>query len=122
MWSWDVGGALETRGMSASMPVNSTHPDFDTALPTWLRARDAIAGEDAVKSGGTHYLPRMDLQSDEEYAAYKARASFFNATARTAEGYLGLVFRRPPFVKLPEDGSQVGGQNSALSPGRQHTA
>ena len=35
-------------------------------------------------------------------SAYLARASFFNATARTADGYLGLIFRRAPFVKLPE--------------------
>ena len=60
-----------------------------------------IAGEDAVKAGGTRYLPRLGLHSDDDYAAYKAGSSFFNVTARTAEGYLGLVFRRPLFVKLP---------------------
>jgi hypothetical protein len=30
-----------------------------------------------------------------------ARASFFNATARTLDGYLGLLFRREPSVSLP---------------------
>lgn len=84
------------------MPVNSTHPEYDEALPKWNRARDVIAGEDAVKAAGVRYLARLDSQSDEEYLAYKSRASFFNATARTAEGYLGLVFRRPPFIKRPE--------------------
>src|ERR1041384_1153753 len=84
------------------MPVNSTHPDYDANLAAWLRARDTIAGEDAVKSAGTRYLPRLDSQTDDEFGAYKERASFFNATARSAEGYLGLVFRRPPFLKLPE--------------------
>src|SRR5512137_2807289 len=83
------------------MPVNSTHPDYDAALPAWLRARDVLAGEDAVKGGGEKYLPRLDSQSEEEFANYVKRASFFNATARTAEAYLGLVFRRPPFVKVP---------------------
>ena len=34
------------------MPVNSTHPDYDFALPNWLRARDVLAGEDAVKAAG----------------------------------------------------------------------
>ena len=34
--------------------------------------------------------------------------SFFNATARTAEGYVGLIFRRPPFVKVPESDDGVG--------------
>ena len=90
------------------MPVNSTHPDYDANLPAWLRARDVIAGEDSVKSAAVRYLPRLDSQTDEEYAAYKERAAFFNATARTAEGYVGLIFRRPPFVKLPDEKSALG--------------
>jgi len=84
------------------MPVNSTHPDYDATLPDWLRARDVLAGEDAIKSAGEKYLPALESQSEAEYAAYRQRASFFNATARTAEGYSGLIFRRPPFVKIPE--------------------
>jgi hypothetical protein len=42
----------------------------------------------------------LDSQSEEEYLAYKARASFFGATARTREEYLDLVFRRAPVVAL----------------------
>jgi len=34
------------------MPVNSTHPEYDANISAWSRARDAIAGEDAVKAGG----------------------------------------------------------------------
>jgi hypothetical protein len=90
------------------MAVNTTHPDYDATLPAWLRARDVLAGEDAVKAGGEKYLPRLDSQSSEEFASYVKRASFFNATARTAEAYLGLVFRRQPFVKLPESGGAQG--------------
>ncbi len=84
------------------MPVNSTHPDYDEHLPAWLRARDVMAGEDSVKMAGVKYLPRLNSQTDDEYAAYKSRAAFFNATARTAEGFIGLVFRRPPFIKTTE--------------------
>jgi Domain of unknown function (DUF4055) len=90
------------------VPVNSTHPDYDTNAFDWLRARDVLAGEDAVKSAGEKYLPRLDSQSDEEFLAYRKRASFFNATARSAEGFIGLIFRRPPFVKVPESQSGVG--------------
>ena len=49
------------------------------------------------------YLPRLDSQTDDEYATYKARASFFNATARTADGsppsaaHFKLIF--PPKLK-----------------------
>ena len=90
------------------MPVNSTHPEYDENIEAWSRARDVMAGEDAVKASGVRYLPRLDSQTDDEYAAYKARASFFNATARTAEGYVGLVFRRPPFIKTPEATTALG--------------
>ncbi len=91
------------------MPANTTHPDFDANLATWLRARDVIAGEDAVKVGGIKYLPRLDSQSDNEYLGYKSRACFFNATARTCDGFLGLLFRRDPEVKLPDRHAGVGG-------------
>jgi len=91
------------------VPANSTHPDYDASLPAWLRARDVIAGEDAVKIGGNKYLPRLDSQSDDEYLGYKSRACFFNATSRTCDGFLGLLFRRDPEVKLPDRHAGVGG-------------
>jgi hypothetical protein len=90
------------------VPVNATHPEYDASEAAWSRARDVLGGEDAIKAAGERYLPRLDSQSDEEYAGYKERASFFNATARTAEGYVGLIFRRPPFVKMPELDSALG--------------
>lgn len=91
------------------MPANSTHPDYDASLTVWLRARDVIAGEDAVKAAGAKYLPRLDSQSDNEYLGYKSRACFFNATSRTCDGFLGLLFRRDPEVKLPDRHAGVGG-------------
>ena len=96
------------------MPVNSHHPDYDANLSAWQRARDVIAGEDAVKDGGEKYLPRLDSQSDNDYLGYKTRASFFNATARTADGYVGLIFRREPTYKLPENNTGVGRAIDAL--------
>jgi len=84
------------------VPVNSTHQDYDANALAWQRARDVFAGEDAVKSAGEKYLPRLDCQDDTEYRAYKNRASFFNASARTADGFVGLIFRRDPTFKLPD--------------------
>lgn len=91
------------------MAVESTHPEYDANATAWLRARDVFAGEDAVKAANERFLPRLDTQTDDEYAAYKARASFFNATARTVDGFVGLIFRREPTVKLPERVSGVAG-------------
>ena len=91
------------------MSANSTHPVYDASLSSWLRARDIIAGEDAVKAGGAKYLPRLDSQSDNEYLGYKSRACFFYATSRTCDGFLGLLFRRDPEVKLPDRHAGIGG-------------
>jgi len=52
--------------------ATSTHSDYDASLPAWSGARDVLAGEDGVKAAGERYLPRLDSQSEEEYAAYKA--------------------------------------------------
>ena len=90
------------------MPVNSTHADYDASASAWARSRVVIAGEDAVKRAGVRYLRRLDEQTDAEYAAYKSRAAFFNATARTADGFVGMIFRRAPFVRLPDEASSVG--------------
>ncbi len=90
------------------MPVQSTHPDYDANLVAWQRARDVIAGEDAVKTAGIKYLPRLDSQTDDEYVAYKMRAAFFNATARIADGYVGRIFRREPTFKLPDTSAGIG--------------
>ena len=92
----------------ARVRVNATHSDYDANAAAWLRARDVIAGEDAVKAAGEKYLPKLDSQSSDEYLAYKTRASFFNAAARTAEGFVGLLFRRDPAVRLPDKSAGVG--------------
>jgi hypothetical protein len=82
------------------MTVGSKHAEYGGRLAEWSRARDVLAGEDAVKAAGEKYLPRLDSQTDEEYGAYKARASFLGATSRTLDEYLDLVFRRAPVLCL----------------------
>ena len=94
------------------MPANSTHPDYNANAAKWQRARDVIAGEDDIKLAGVKYLPKLDSQTANDYEGYKTRACFFNATSRTADGFLGLLFRRDPEVKLPD---RSGGIGSALS-------
>jgi hypothetical protein len=81
--------------------VNTHHPDYDDAAPQWQKCRAAVAGEDAVKKAGEVFLPKLTDQSPAEYAAYVARAVFYNATGRTVDGLSGLVFRRPPTIDLP---------------------
>lgn len=88
------------------MSVDSTHPEYDAHLASWMMARDFAAGEEVVKAKGTDYLPMLGGQADDRdghkrYAAYKMRAAFYNATGRTVDGLTGMVFRKPPIVSLP---------------------
>ncbi len=85
------------------MPLNTPHPEYTRFLPKWTRARDVLAGEDTLKSKGEAYLPRLRSQITDDYDDYKRRAAFFNATARTAEGFAGLIYRRDPAIRLPDD-------------------
>lgn len=84
------------------MPVNSQHADYKRFLPKWERCRDVAAGEDAVHEAGPKYLPRLKEQSEADYEAYVKRAPFYNATWRTIAGLVGMVFRRPPKVEVPD--------------------
>ena len=111
-------GEHRERNQNRTMLWSDTCVEYDANLMTWLWARDVLAGEDAVKAATDKYLPKLECQSDEEYAAYLARAAFFNATARTADGFLGLVFRRAPFVKIPGDGKAGTNATNATNEGK----
>lgn len=64
--------------------------------------RDTIAGECAVKEAGEDYLPKLYKQDAEEYAAYKGRAQFFNATDRTVMSLSGFIFRKNPTTTVDD--------------------
>lgn len=82
------------------MKIDATHPEYDAMLPKWQRVRDALDG-DRVKAAGVTYLPKLGGMKDSEYEAYKKRALYYGATARTLQGVSGLVFRRETQVQAP---------------------
>ena len=96
------------------MPVDSLHLDYVAHAGDWSRARDVMSGEDAVKAAGERYLPRLDAQTDADYLAYVQRAAFFNATGRTCEAYVGLLFRRAPMIRVPGGGDALGAAMAAF--------
>ena len=83
------------------MSYNSTGPEYNLMRDTWRKMRDCAAGQEAIHARGEAYLPKLSLQSKEDYEAYKGRALFLNAVGRTIESLGGLVFRKPPTVELP---------------------
>ncbi len=78
------------------------HSDYLENIEAWQCIRDVLAGDRALKQAGEKYVARLDSQTDDEFRAYVARGSFYNATSRTVSGYVGMIFRRDPVLQLPE--------------------
>lgn len=74
------------------MSVNTQHKDYQANLSTWKLMRDVIS------SNVTSYVPKLEGQSTDEFKAYVNRPAFFNATSRTLEALLGLIFSKPAEV------------------------
>jgi hypothetical protein len=91
-----------SQAQTSFMPVNSTHPAYDANVESWERVRDVLAGEAALKRGGEKYVVRLNAHSDKDFTDYIQRTFFYNATARTVSGYIGMIFRREPVLRIPE--------------------
>ena len=84
------------------MPVNSKHKSYTAMSAKWRRCRDVAAGQDSVYQAGALYLPKLKEQSETDYKAYQQRTSFYNASFRTIVGLVGMLFRKPPKIEVPE--------------------
>lgn len=86
--------------------VDTQNPLYALNAPEWRTIRDCIAGERAVKAAGPRYLPHPssydpnDAKEVKRYRAYKQRAVFLNATARTLNAMLGVAFAKPVAINL----------------------
>jgi hypothetical protein len=83
------------------MTPDTQHAQYAEYAATWQTCRDCVTGQRAIHKGGERYLPKLSGQEPAEYEAYKKRALFFNATGRTKDGLVGLVFRKYPTIQLP---------------------
>lgn len=89
------------------MPVNSKHPKFVARERDYTLIADCVEGQRKIKKEGTRYLPQpnaSDLSeaNQERYGAYKKRAVFYNATARTVSNSVGQSFAIDPVPTMPE--------------------
>jgi hypothetical protein len=80
--------------------ADTSHPDYAEAADLWITIDDCCAGSRQIKRKGERYLPKLLDQTDKEYASYRLRAVFFNATKRTREALTGMLMRKPPKVEL----------------------
>lgn len=78
------------------------HSDYFEYSGQWKKIRDVIEGEDRIKEQGTNYLPKLSGQTEADYNAYKQRALLYNATGRSVEAFVGMIFRKPVNIELPD--------------------
>ena len=99
--------AVSTRGT-----VDTKHKLYSRYKETYDMIEACIEGEQAVKSANQRWLPVPNPHEWEStdkvvwqaarrrYNGYKGRARFLNATGRTLNGMLGIVFGEPVNITL----------------------
>lgn len=79
----------------------SNHKEYDAMVSRWKDARDAAAGEYEVHASRETHLPRLKDETDDAYKMRLKMTPWFGATWRTIIALRGMIFRRPPNVKVP---------------------
>ena len=97
---------------------------YQDYLPDVTKNRAAVAGERAVKSKGTEFLPPLasmqigfngdptngyeqiiysglSPEGQIQYKKYLSLAYFYGASGRTVDGLTGLIFMKPASIELP---------------------
>lgn len=73
---------------------DNKHYGYEAYADKWFKVRSACEGQYAIHKAGEKFLPRLEEQSDIDYRNYKMRATYFNATGRTLNGLVGMIFRK----------------------------
>lgn len=111
----DLGKDLATNGPSVSKPYQliekkekkdpnnpaTTSESYDLMYPRWAKIETLLGGTEAMRLASTNYLPQHPEESAMAYGARLERATLFNMTELTLEGWVGKPFDEP--VKLSED-------------------
>lgn len=92
--------------------IRTEHPLYEKYKKKWNLIRDCVEGDDAIKKGGTKYLPRLcrpTLKEEEAvYKAYQARAFWVNFTGQALENIHGMIMRRHPTIDAPDEFKKSG--------------
>lgn len=89
--------------------VATIHPDYAKRQEEWVRMRDCVEGDEAIRQSGEEYLPRpsgfrdLGRRGDPMYAAYTQRAQFPEIVKPTVNGMLGVIHRVEAQLELPPE-------------------
>lgn len=73
--------------------------------PAWRMMYDIQGGTARMRTRGKDYLPVEPAEDLREYQSRLSRAIFFNATEKTLNSFVGMVFRKEP--RLSADNPQA---------------
>lgn len=85
-----------------SLPINQPDETISAFLPEWKRHRLIIGGAAMVRANASLFLPMVEGQTPQDFAAYVKRVAYYPAAKRTHDGLMGFVFRKPATVKAPD--------------------
>jgi hypothetical protein len=77
------------------------HRTYQEYREAWDKIRDCLRGQDRIHHQGQLYLPKPEGMTQDGYAAYLKRASFYGVAERTLRGMVGAITRNPPILTLP---------------------
>lgn len=95
------------------MALQDLHPDYSVMKPEWDQCRDSYVGERAIKDKKFTYLPATPGQvadgvTNSEAPGYKAylnylsRAVFPSDYTDAVTNFIGVMWSKPPTIKLPK--------------------
>jgi len=92
----------ESANRQTALQVETKSESYQRYQGEWRMINTLLEGEKAIKDAGTTYLPMLSGQDVTQYDNYKNRGSFYNAFARTIQGMVGAITRKPAKVDVPE--------------------
>ena len=78
------------------MPVNTLHADYELFKPRWDLVRSLKT------SNAKQYIKDIDSTDSERSKKYRDDAVLTNFTARTIDGFTGMIFRKDGECEVPE--------------------
>lgn len=82
--------------------LRDKHKEYTDMYDRWELCDALYEGEHGVHEEGEKYLPKLQDESDQAYAARLKLTPLFNAFYRTISGLRGMMFRKPMTVEVPD--------------------
>lgn len=79
------------------MPVNSEHKEYRDTVARWGLVRDIVRNE------AKNHIRTVDVNDPVRSRQYKDDAILTNFTRLTKDGLVGLVFRKPSVIDIPDE-------------------